>query len=154
MAPTDVLHDEARQMRREAWAKRRAFSQGPGGSLARQLRGAMREYERMRGEGVEREDAEKGLVEVFRDVFPLTKFQPKCDVCADTGWEECMCSFPRRCGRRKCGELEAAYEHLYVEPCICPSGDKYRARLKAVEDAAIAAGRTKRKRGSFTRLGA
>lgn len=143
---------EQRQLKAEAREGRHTFRQGPEQGLAQTLRATMTEYHHMRGQGVSQEDACRGLEAILRDVFPVTHFPPHCAVCADTGWEEQTCSFPRRCGRRRCSEAEDAFEHGYVEPCICPSGDKFRQRLMAVADAEVAAGKTKRRTRSFSRL--
>jgi hypothetical protein len=148
-AESDEWADQ-RRLKAEAREARRAFRSGPEHGLAHSLRTAMTDYQQMRGQGVSQEDACRGIETILRDVFPQTKFPPRCEVCADTGWEEQVCDDGHRCGRRWCAHTEETYTHPYVQPCVCPSGDTVRQRPA---DAAVIAGRTTRRKSHWTRVG-
>jgi hypothetical protein len=147
---------DARAERKAIYAKRKDFT-ALFGLFVRTMRDAMTAYLGMRAQGVEREDALKGLETVIRDAWPkpVTKFGPKCETCADTGYEELVCRQWARCERaapKDCDRRGETFTHPYVVPCLCPSGDKLRKRaFQAPELATV--GKVAKKRGGFSRMG-
>ena len=123
-------------------------------SVFQQCQDVMAEYLKMREQGVSQEDACKGLEGVLREVFPLSKFGPRCLECDDSGWRERVCWANQRCGREWCAKAHPAHEHAYLEPCGCPAGDRHRARLARGDEALAAVGKVTKKPRSFTRFGA
>lgn len=147
---------EQKQARREVYAQRRAFGRSHAGKIAQLVWTALGEYAEARDVGVSQYDACKGFDGILRDVFPLTHYPMKCETCGDTGYQERVCKDGRRCEGHYCSrEPDAAFAHLYVEPCGCPAGDKFRKKVwvPGDTDAPIAAGNVKRKARGFTRLG-
>lgn len=154
MNDNDELYAEQRRIKAEVRTRRKTFATGPEQGIARQLERAMDEYRKMRAEGVSREDACRGIEAVLRDVFPLTKFPPKCDVCDDTGWEYRTCNHAHRCGRWRCSEAAQNEEHNYVTRCTCPLGEAHRPTSGGGEDAITRTGKVGHKPRSFSRFGA
>jgi len=122
-------------------------------AFVRAMQSAMREYLAMRGQGVERDDAIRGVELVLRETWPAkpTKFPP-CDLCGDTGWSERVCQAYARCQRALCSERGDGWEHRYVIPCSCPRGDRFRPRPKGEPEAIAAAGKVKKLPG-FSKVG-
>ena len=146
---------EAAAERAKARQSRRAFAVEDS-AFVRAMKAVTVDYLAARAAGVSREDAVKGIEAVLRDVWPvrkLSKFQPACAQCDDTGYVERTCSRDLRCGRERCHKQHPAWEHAYVEPCGCPAGDKKRTRQRSTEDALAAVGKTQKKRGSWPRVG-
>lgn len=93
------------------------------GPIYRALSDAWLEYQRMRREGVSREDCNRGLEAVLRDVYPQQRERPwvvYCDECQDTGI------------RRLDADPATHYmgETRQVG-CVCPKG---RARLSSSQE--------------------
>lgn len=123
-------------------------------SLAKELWGAMTEYHKMRAAGLSRIDAVKGLETVLRALWPLppTKFEPRCQNCEDTGYSQRLCWDQERCGRKFCAN-HAEYEHPYVEPCFCLSGERHKARTASAADVAASLGKVSKPKRGFSRMG-
>lgn len=143
---------DARAERKAIYAKRNAF-QAVAGLFVRTMRQAMDAYRQARAEGVERDDAIKGLEHVIRETWPkpATKFPPQCDLCEDTGYQEHVCRQYARCERRTCNQKGEAWQHLFVRPCECAKGVRFEPTSRPVADLA-AVGRVAKKRG-FSRMG-
>lgn len=122
--------------------------------LVRHLTQAMQEYHRMRAEGVSHDDVCRGLEAIVREVFPLSKYPPRCLTCDDTGLRDRTCWAEQRCGRQKCIEAHPSLEHAYVVPCDCPAGDKFRRKAVTDTDQLAQVGKVTRKPRSFSRFGA
>jgi hypothetical protein len=146
---------ELAEKKRDVRKARRAFAKSTDGAFVRAMREAMGEFERMRSEGVSREDACRGIEAVLREVWPHrpSKFAPRCGECADTGYREMVCWDQQRCGREVCA-MNPEKQHAYVVPCECPAGDRIRPKFRTSDDDLAAVGRTmKRKPRGFSRLG-
>jgi hypothetical protein len=148
---------ELRHEMRTSYAARRA-QKAAMGPLEKALREAMTEYHKYRSAGVDRDDAERGLTEVLRGVFKLTRYPPACEECDGTGWVERRCRQWARCGRRRCQEADPNLEHTYVDTCVCEAGDRRRARPQADAPSleAVGAGKrpsSRRPMGGFRPLG-
>lgn len=153
---SDTPDDDVTTLRRAARDGRRAFARSQDGQIATQLKDAWREYERMRREGVSRDDACRGLELILRDVFPATPYGPDCTICDDTGWRIKTCSDRLRCARRRCAHADPEWEHTYAVLCDCPKGDAKRQRVLAAEDALAAVGRAQQRKPparGFRRMG-
>ena len=153
---TDPLGQQHEALKREAAESRRAFRQGPDGAFVEAMRDAMTEYHKMRGAGMSREDACKGIEAVLRDCWPkpTTKYPPSCEACDATGYRDVTCWDGQRCGRRWCIGTHPSFEHRFVVPCECPLGDRFRKREYATEDAVVAVGRgQKRKSKGWNQVG-
>lgn len=147
---------ELAEAKKAARASRRAFAQSPISAFVRKMRAVITEYLKARLAGVSREDGIRGIEEELRGAWPksVSKFRPNCDACDDTGYVEHTCWDQQRCGRRVCA-ANPERQHLYVEPCHCPNGDRMRAKVATTDDAIAAAGRTqKRKTRGWRQVGA
>jgi hypothetical protein len=149
------VSEEFVAMRKAAREKRKAFTASVYSVFERTMRRVMKQYLEARGQGVSREDGIKGIELELRAVWPksVSKFNPACGSCDDTGWTEHTCWERHRCGREVCAK-NPERQHLYVEPCGCAAGDRMRKRVRTVEDSIAAAGRTqKRKAGNWKQVG-
>ena len=146
---------EVEAERRAIRSRRRAFAQTDG-PFVKAMKGAMVEYDKMRKDGVSREDAIRGLEAVLRDSWPFktTQFPAQCDVCDDTGFREVTCWAEQRCGRKRCAHEHPAFEHAMAVPCDCTAGDRHRAKSGYTGEAIAAVGRRqKRKPQGWTKVG-
>lgn len=116
----------------------------------------IRAYLEARRQGISRDDASKGVEEVLRSAWPgrPTKFPHKCDACEDTGYEEHVCRPYVRCTREKCNQKGEAWQHLYVTPCQCEKGDKFRPKVYQPQEAAQSVGKVRKPRTGWNRMGA
>jgi hypothetical protein len=139
--------------KKAARAQRAAFRQSPDAGFVRTMQGAITQYLAARADGVSRDDAVRGLDEELRGAWPksVSKFNPNCDACADTGWREVLCWDSHRCGRETCAK-NPERQHFYVVICDCPKGDRFRKQEANHEDAIARAGRMPKKR-TFSRMG-
>lgn len=115
----------------------------------------MVEYLKYRAQGWSQADAIAGIEGILRECWPkpTTKF-PACADCDATGWRGMTCWSEHRCGRRWCVDRHPSWEHHYVVPCDCPSGDRHRAKAVSSDEAVAAVGRTaKKKSRDFSRVG-
>ncbi len=130
-----------------ARANRKAFAASSDSAFVNAMQGAIGQYLAMRAQGVSRDDGIAGLELELRDCWPkgVSKFAPNCPTCEDTGWSERTCWDQHRCGRPTCVK-NPERQHLYVEPCTCPSGDRMRAKVKSTDDAIASAGRTAKRK--------
>lgn len=137
------------EARRNVRINRSEFQKSTAGKFARTMMAAMREFEKMRGEGVPFDDAVKGIEAVLRASWPgkTTKFEA-CPSCQNTGWRLTTCQYGARCGRERiCGNSPPSWEHPYVVPCDCSLGDKFRPVVRSAEEALTAVGRAKKGKG-------
>lgn len=151
----DAAYVELAEAKKAARASRRAFSKTIDSAFVRTMKGVMVEYLKARAGGVSREDGLRGIEEELRSAWPkgVSKFQPSCDACADTGYVDHVCWDQHRCGRETC-QLRPESQHGYVTVCHCLKGDRFRRKVRAAEDEIAAAVKTQRKkRGGFTRMG-
>lgn len=151
----DAAQIELAEAKREIRRSRRAFARSALGTFARAMEDAFPEYERMRREGVSREDACLGLEAIVRAHWPkqTSKFTPSCQNCEDTGYREMRCWDRQQCGREKCAR-NPQEEHNYVVPCECAAGDRMRRKFRGPDDDLASVGRmAKKKRGGFSRMG-
>jgi hypothetical protein len=119
------------------------------------MKAAVDEYLRMRSEGVDREDAERGLEAVLRESWPKppSKFPPACEDCHGTGYREMTCWDQQRCQRESHATWSPALEHTYVVLCSCIAGDRFRrAKLEPVDEMASVGRGRKRKPTGWTKL--
>lgn len=124
---------------------------------------AMRLWDKMKADGVSRDDRLNALESTLRAAWPQTRvWHYLCEPCGDTGWRHKVCTAAARCGRPfklpkasgddwtgrgRCGET-----HDYVEPCLCEKGRAFRMNLlkeRRTEDAMSMAARV----GKPTRVG-
>jgi len=155
MSSPDPLRDEHASLQRAVSASRRAFVQSPDSAFVKAGREVMDDYAAMRKAGVSREDAVKGIESVLRAIWakPVSKFQDTCDLCGDTGYQEHTCWHEQRCERDRHRDWHPSQEHVYVSPCGCTKGDRFRPPQYAPEDEIAALGRTSKPRKGFTRYG-
>jgi hypothetical protein len=103
---------------------------------------AMRLWDKLKAEGMSRDDRLQILEKTIRAAWPQMRQEPwhfHCNLCGDTGWRHKVCTASARCGRPftlpkqsgddwtgrgRCGE-----EHTYMEPCLCEKGRQFRANL-------------------------
>jgi hypothetical protein len=144
---------DARAERKAVFAKRKDFTVAFG-AFVRTMRDAMTAYLGMRAQGVEREDAVKGLETVIRDAWPKpeTKYPPHCDLCEDTGYQEHRCRQYARCERPRCSAKGEDWTHLYVRTCDCVKGQRFEPKAKYAPELATI-GKVAKKRGGFSRMG-
>jgi hypothetical protein len=150
---TDALREEHAALQRAVKQSRRQFTASDS-AFVRDGWAAMDDYQKMRQEGVSRDDAVKGIEAVIRSAWPkaVSKFSSECQACDDTGWHEQTCWSEQRCTRKGCVD-NPAREHQYVSACYCPKGDRFKPKQYAPEDEIAAVGRTQRKPKGFTRYG-
>lgn len=143
---------DARAERKAIYAKRKDFT-AAFGSFVRTMRDAMTGYLGMRAQGVEREDAIKGLESVIRDTWPkpTTKYPPACDLCEDTGYQQHLCRQYARCERVNCNQKGESWQHLYVRPCECVKGQRFEPKARYTPELATV-GKVAKKRGGFSRM--
>jgi hypothetical protein len=139
---------------KEARKGRKAFAASPLSAFVRTMRKVITQYLGARASGVSQEDGIRGIEEELRAAWPksVSKFVPDCNACDDTGWEEKTCWDQQRCGRRTCADNPARL-HLYVVPCRCMKGDRFRPRVWQPEDQIAAVGKTQKAKRGFSRLG-
>jgi hypothetical protein len=134
---------------------RQAFAASVVSAFVKAMQGALALYLKARDQGVSREDGIRGLEEELRAAWPkgVSKFSPACDSCEDTGYIDRVCWERLRCGREVCAK-NPDRQHNYVDICHCVNGDKKRGRAAFTPDDAItAAGRTQKRKSSWTRPG-
>lgn len=144
------------ETRWEAQEKRKArkiFAQ-TFGPFVKAMREVIDAYLQARAEGVSRVDAAKGVEAVLRSVwpFPPTKFGPQCLICDDIGYEELLCRVWARCRREKCVSKGEDWQHLYVVPCTCQKGDKFRPRTYTPDDAMAQVGKVSKPKKGWSKL--
>jgi hypothetical protein len=144
----------AQAERAHARSVRREFLTSPVSAFVRAMKGAITQYLAAREQGVSRQDGIRGLEEELRGAWPksVSKFKPACDACDDTGYREWTCWDQQRCGREVCAK-NPERTHLYVVPCDCAKGDRFRPKTFTPDDQLASVGRTHKKRGGFTRFG-
>lgn len=142
------LPDEQRQEKHSALKARKVFA-SVFSPFVWIMREAMTAYLHARAQGVQREDAIKGLEFTLRDSWPkhVTKFPPKCELCEDTGYQEYICRPYARCERTTCDRKGEAFQHRYVRPCECPKGQGFTPKYKAPEQEQEQIGKVKAKKG-------
>jgi hypothetical protein len=149
------LPEDARQEKREKLTARRVFAKAFG-PFVKAMRECMTAYHDARQQGMDRADAAKGIEHVLREMWPKapSKFQPQCLICDDLGLEELLCRPYARCQREICQRKGEDWQHLYVGPCGCPKGDKFRPKVYQPAEQAASVGKvSKRKPGSWSRMG-
>lgn len=155
--PTDVLAQEHERLRADAKRARAEFARSPQGKWAAFMWGAVESYLRMRADGVPREDALKGLELVVREHWPRGRereWKYLCETCRDTGWRYDECRRFHRC-KPEHDDLHEERSHVYVTPCSCSKGDRFRRQAETLDSEAELAqvGRRKKKPTGFTRIG-
>ncbi len=152
VVPMSDHEADARAERKAIYAKRNVFA-AANSAFVSTMQQAMDAYRQARAEGVERDDAIKGLEHVIRETWarPTTKFGPTCEDCDDVGYQHFLCRQYARCERLNCNAKGEDWQHAYVRPCECPKGQRYEPRAQQVTDLA-AVGKVKAKRG-FSRMG-
>lgn len=151
-----VVDLEIAAAKRSATLNRSKFIRSPEGQFARLMMAAMREYHRMRDEGVSREDAIRGVEIELRDSWPLRRIAraEPCVGCGGTGWRLTSCDYSLRCQRENCQSTPPEWTHPYVVPCDCELGDRFRPSANANFDPLASVGRSKKKKEkTWTRLG-
>lgn len=152
--------DDPETLRADARRKRRAFARSPLSPFVHAMQACVRDYLAARSQGVNQEDAIKGINEVVRAVWPArrSKFPLTCTICDDIGWRIVECHHGLRCGRERCSWADESWTHTFAVPCGCAKGDPFRRsgqRPRATpDDDLAAAGKTKgRKRlKGFSRI--
>ena len=128
------LPPEATKAARAARKARQAFSSA-WSTFVRTMRQTMDAYHEARRNGVQRDDAIKGIEFALRDTMPLkvTKFKPDCELCEDTGAVYEVCRPYARCGRNKpsCESKGEQFQHTYVVPCVCQLRSRYIPKAKS-----------------------
>lgn len=150
-----AAHVELAEAKKAVRAARRAFAKSPDSAFVRTMRTVIADYLKAREQGITREEGIRGIEAALREVWPknTSRFTPNCDVCDDIGWAYHQCVDGNRCGRESCAR-NPEREHSYVTPCYCAKGERFRARPRQVEDELAAVGKTQKKRGGFSRVGA
>lgn len=111
-------------------------------------------YHQARANGLERDDAAKGIELAIRDLWtrPTTKFGPACQACEDTGYEEHVCRPYKRCERATCHTKGDEWQHWYVTPCACVKGLRFAPKIVTAETAAAGVGKVSRPKKGFSRF--
>lgn len=151
----DRAATELAEARKAARAIRRDFARSPESAFVRVMKGVITQYLQARKDGVSRDDGIRGIEEELRAAWPksVSKFAPNCQACEDTGWMERTCWDQQRCSRKLCID-NPERQHLYVVPCHCAKGDRFRPRQFTPEDAIAVASRTKKKKpGGWRQVG-
>lgn len=127
---------------------RRAFG-ATNSVFVKTMRTVMDAYLTARSQGVQRDDAIKGIEFSLRDVWPkpTTKFAPACAVCDDVGLEERICRLYQRCERAFCERRGEEWEHRYGVACSCVQGARFRPHVREGSSLEQAGKVGKRKRG-------
>lgn len=150
------LPEESTKAAREARRERKAFSASPASAFVRSMQECMAAYLKARSQGVEREDAIRGIEHVLRETWlkQTTKYPP-CESCDGTGWEKLVCRPYVRCERESCQAKDDEWQHTYAVPCSCPKGDRFREKVVTVEDEFASVGKSKRGKShrGFSKIG-
>jgi hypothetical protein len=148
------LPSEATAAARAARKARKAFA-AVFSPFVRAMREATAAYLEARGQGVQREDALKGLEFALRETWPkhVSKFSAKCADCDDTGYQEFICRIYARCERDSCQRKGEEWQHRYVRPCGCEKGQKFQPKYRAPETEQDTIGQVHKPKRGFTRFG-
>jgi hypothetical protein len=140
--------------KRAARETRRAFASSGASPFVAVMQGVIGQYLQARLDGVSREDGIRGIDAELRGAWPksVSKFKPACDACDDTGYQEHTCWESQRCGREVCAK-NPDRQHLYVEPCHCPKGDRFRPKFRSSDDDLASVGRMKKKTRGWRGIG-
>lgn len=127
------------------------------GQLSKTFREAMRLCDRMKAEGVSKDEREAFVAKALKAGWPKTREEPwhyVCEACGDSGWRvrECVSrscgrpfKLPNQAGDDHTGQGRCADGHSYAAPCYCAKGQiQQRCLLKQrqPEDAMALAART------------
>lgn len=111
------------------------------GKLAAVFKEAMRLTDRMKADGVPKDERETFVATALREAWPKSRETPwvyYCDVCSDTGWAVRTCvqgscgrpfKLPKQHADDRTGQGKCRGGHTYAAPCDCARGEVQRRAL-------------------------
>jgi hypothetical protein len=150
----DAAYIELADAKKAVRASRRAFARGPLTPFVKAMQAAMDTYRANRKTAMLPDDAVAALEVTLRASWPkaVSKFGFTCQSCEDTGTVEHYCWHEQRCGRETCAK-HPERQHGYVTACHCDKGRRFQPKYRGPEDAIAAAGKTRKKVGSWRQVG-